>query len=285
MSSSSDPTLKASIYFLSRLPKYSTIKPYTLRYRPSNDFPQTNVERTLHEIEINDLRKFPGLKYEECGFKMARMNGGGGMRYEDYDDDEKVEGVHQREVVDVVRGALGARECVVCDYVIRKRDPDWPISKGESYKWQQPASAAHIDHTYDAGVKIVRDVYREKADLVLSGRWQCVNVWHPLQGPLVDWPLALCDGSTVDFENDTMAGDIVDKDAVFENTQVHFNPEQKWYYLSDQMPEELLIFKNADSEEESGGSPGVPHASFDNPRTTDEDVRRESIEFRVLVRY
>ena len=82
------------------------------------------------------------------------------------------------------------------------------------------------------------------------------SVWHPLQGPLVDWPLALCDGSTVDFENDTMAGDIVDKDAVFENTQVHFNPEQRWYYLSDQTPEELLIFKNADSEEESGGMPG-----------------------------
>jgi hypothetical protein len=142
------------------------------------------------------------------------------------------------------------------------------------------------------------------------------SVWHPLQGPLVDWPLALCDGSTVDFENDTMAGDIVDKDAVFENTQVHFNPKQKWYYLPDQMPGELLIFKNADSQEESGGMPGkfiyvfllsgpclelvlfdtrslyglprllgVPHASFDNPRTTDEDVRRESIEFRVLVRW
>jgi hypothetical protein len=53
-----------------------------------------------------------------------------------------------------------------------------------------------------------------------------------------------------------MAGDIVDEDAVFENTQVHFNPEQKWYYLPDHMPEELLIFKNADSQEESGGMPG-----------------------------
>jgi hypothetical protein len=112
-----------------------------------------------------------------------------------------------------------------------------------------------------------------------------------------------------------MAGDIVDKEAVFENTQVHFNAEQRWYYLSNQRAEELLIFKNADSEEESGGMPGefaskfgflclfgrllfqclflawltmtsgVPHASFDNPRATEGDVRRESIEFRVLVRW
>lgn len=30
---------------------------------------------------------------------------------------------------------------------------------------------------------------------------------------------------------------------------------------------------------------GVPHASFDNPLTVDSDIRRESIEFRTLVRW
>jgi hypothetical protein len=115
---SSDLNLKASIYFLARSPKYSTIKPYTLRYRPENGFAQTNVERILHEIEIRDLRKSPELKYEECGFKMVRLNGSGGMRYEDYDDLEVVEGRHQREVVDAVREGLGAREVFVCDYVV-----------------------------------------------------------------------------------------------------------------------------------------------------------------------
>ena len=50
---------------------------------------------------------------------MARMKGGENkMRYEDYDDLEMVEGKHQKEVVDVVREALRAREVVVCDYVV-----------------------------------------------------------------------------------------------------------------------------------------------------------------------
>jgi hypothetical protein len=53
-----------------------------------------------------------------------------------------------------------------------------------------------------------------------------------------------------------MAGDVVDRNQVFENTQVHFNPDMKWYYLSDQMPDELIIFKNADSEEPRGATPG-----------------------------
>lgn len=88
------------------------------------------------------------------------------------------------------------------------------------------------------------------------------SVWHPLQGPLVDWPLALCDAQTVDFKNDTMAGDVVDRDNVFENTQVHYNPGQKWYYLSNQMPTELVIFKNADSEEPNGATPGSLRARW-----------------------
>lgn len=72
----------------------------------------------------------------------------------------------------------------------------------------------------------------------------------------MDWPLAVCDARTVNFAEDTMAGDVVDRDQVFENTQVHHNPEQKWYYLSGQMPDELVLFKNADSEERLGASPG-----------------------------
>lgn len=43
-----------------------------------------------------------------------------------------------------------------------------------------------------------------------------------------------------------MAGDVVDRHAVFENTQVCFGEEQKWYYLPDQEVDEILIFKNAD---------------------------------------
>ena len=79
-----------------------------------------------------------------------------------------------------------------------------------------------------------------------------------------------------------MAGDVVDRNQVFENTQVHYNSGQKWYYLSGQMPDELILFKNADSEEPAGATPGVPHASFDNPQKRDTDFRRESIEMRVL---
>ena len=64
----------------------------------------------------------------------------------------------------------------------------------------------------------------------------------------MDWPLALCDAGSVDFTNDTMAGDVVERKKAFENTQIHFNASQEWYYLKDQQSSELLMFKNADSQ-------------------------------------
>ena len=80
-------------------------------------------------------------------------------------------------------------------------------------------------------------------------------MWHPLRGPLVDWPLALCDASSVDFASDTVPGDVVDRSDFFENTQVHYSAEHNWYWLRDQMPNELLVFINADCRFERGAGP------------------------------
>lgn len=117
---------------------------------------------------------------------------------------------------------------------------------------------------------------------------------------MAGWPLALCDASTVDFERDVKSGDVVDRDAFFENLQVHHNERQRWHWLRDQMPSELLVFKNADSQSYDGSvsagpskrtatcgmdltSVGVPHGAFDNPEATQDDFARESTGIRFLV--
>jgi hypothetical protein len=157
MASQESQTVQGSIYFLSRNSLYNTVKPYTLRYRPTDSLPQTNVERNLHTIQIHDMRHEPNLVYEECGFCVVELNSV--MSYDDYDDAEKVESMHQKEVGDAVKRALGAKCVDVVDFVvriswqpgssllylqIRRRDPNWPFATGETYGSQQPASAAHI---------------------------------------------------------------------------------------------------------------------------------------------
>lgn len=92
-----------------------------------------------------------------------------------------------------------------------------------------------------------------RSNFLRCGLWN-TSVWHPIRGPCVDWPLAVCDAATVDFDKDTMASDFVDLWGYSENVQVHHSEAQRWYYLENQMPNELLVFKSADSEE---GKPGV----------------------------
>ena len=73
-----------------------------------------------------------------------------------------------------------------------------------------------------------------------------ISVWKPLRGPVRDWPLALCDVSTVD-PDDIQPGDLVYGDYVVENCQLHQSGGQKWYYLRDQGPEEAWVFVQSDS--------------------------------------
>ncbi|CAK7219339.1 hypothetical protein SCUCBS95973_003787 [Sporothrix curviconia] len=282
------------MHFLAREPKYAHEKPYTLRYTPAPEsgIQQTNIARVEHPVVFHDLRGRNDLQYDACGFGVVHLGGDDGSEaeeekpkfsYDDFAHNDRIENKHAPYVLEAVRLALGAASAELIDYVVRRRHEAWPVSTGQPYAYQQPASRAHIDHTYAGGVAVIREAHGDDADAVLSRRWQLVNAWHPLRGPLVDWPLAVCDARTVDFARDTMAGDVVDRHQVFENTQVHFDERQTWFYLQNQTPDEVVIFKNADSNEPAGATPGVPHAAFDNPLKTDADFRRESIEMRILV--
>ena len=103
-----------------------------------------------------------------------------------------------------------------------------------------------------------------KGPELLTSRYQCVkygpipssrflcayssrSIWRPLRGPLRDWPLALCDISTVDLAN-IHPGDLVHPNFVVENCQVNYNPNQQWHFISGQMPTEAWVFLQSDSK-------------------------------------
>lgn len=74
----------------------------------------------------------------------------------------------------------------------------------------------------------------------------------PLKEPARDWPLTLCDTRTVDPETDFQPSDQIDPDEISEVINVHYASRQRWCYAIDQMPGEVWVFLQADSN----GSPG-----------------------------
>lgn len=79
-------------------------------------------------------------------------------------------------------------------------------------------------------------------------RYQVVNIWKPLVGPLRDWPLTLCNPKSIKPEDDLQLMDRVYAVNIEESIQIHYSLEQEWRYLKDQTPEEALIFRGGDSE-------------------------------------
>ena len=73
-----------------------------------------------------------------------------------------------------------------------------------------------------------------------------VSVWRPLN-VTDDWPLAVCDYSTIDKKNDILLTDSIRRSMVSEVSLLHYNEAHKWYYLKDHGVDDLLVFRNTDS--------------------------------------
>ncbi|CAD6584202.1 MAG: hypothetical protein ASARMPRED_001627 [Alectoria sarmentosa] len=248
-SSDNEPTTDSgnfdtSLYFFARCYEHKTVKPYALRYQPDDDLPRTNFVAEKRRIKVHDIRQNQTkLTFEKCGFQILSFPSS--MSHDDFLDSYKIQSVYLKEVREMLKKALDAPHAYILDYAVRSRGSSFPYSEGSQRDdvAYQPIHMAHIDLTFSEAVRVIKHLYGHNAPSVLGARWHVVTIWQPLKGPVRDWPLGLCDASTVNFNEDTMASDIVFPDHYTENVQVHHDPQHKWYYLSDQKPDEALVFK------------------------------------------
>ncbi|KAL6895046.1 hypothetical protein GGI43DRAFT_424494 [Trichoderma evansii] len=261
------------MYYLDRVQLYDIEKPYSMRYLPEEDIPQCNYVKVKYPISVKSMRESGPFRIDECGFQLIDIHSK--LTYDDFWINEKVQSVYITEVKKALKLELGAKYVHVLDYAVRKRHESFPVSTGEEYQYDQPTALAHIDFTAKEGERIIRVLFGDRAEEVLKGRWQAINVWKPIKGPLDDWPLGLCDARSVDFANDTIAGDIVFDDFVTENLQIFPSPNFQWYYVPDQNIWEALMFKSADR---------CPHSGFYNPYVREGNLR-ESLDCRTFVFY
>jgi hypothetical protein len=80
-----------------------------------------------------------------------------------------------------------------------------------------------------------------------------ISVWRPINGAVQDWPLAIMDGKSIRQDNlhatDLWKNQFEELGSTY---NISHDPEQKWYYLGGQRPDEALLIKIYDSD------PNVP---------------------------
>ncbi|KXS94833.1 hypothetical protein AC578_3668 [Pseudocercospora eumusae] len=279
-------TITSRINFLARDPIYEHEKPYNLKFDPPKGQPYTNIKADTRDTCIEDIRgREQNFRMETQGFAVLSLEDDGEegttMAYEDFDDRTKCQDVYCKQVAEGLKRMLGASRVQIFEYVVRKRHAQFPVATGEEYQFNQPTNTAHIDMTPAWAQETLHQMNPNEP--LPSSRFQFVNVWKPLRGPVRDWPLALCDPSTLS-SSDLCSSDIVFEEQMIENYLVHSNDTQRWYYLSDQEASEAWVFLQADSRRTGNGkSRGVPHCSFLHPRSLESKWPRESIEVRAAV--
>ncbi|KAI1500563.1 hypothetical protein F5X99DRAFT_234224 [Biscogniauxia marginata] len=177
------------------------------------------------------------------------------------------------------------RKVAFFDNVVRKRVPLYPSAKGAPATAAQPFRYAHVDFTaHGATLKLENALGEDLLRQRLEMKCDVINIWRLLNDrPTRDWPLAFCDWRTVDPADDLIANDVVYQRGLGESCFLQRNPGHHWWYLPDQQPDEVAVFRNVRVDDENFAR-GF-HCAFFNPLATPEDAMRESIEVRLAAFY
>lgn len=141
---------------------------------------------------------------------------------------------------------------------------------------------AHVDFAPIAAPMLAARENQEQGLPIRSySRLMIVQAWRALSSPPQDFPLALCDSTTV-LDTDIIEREYTsDTGASWKQVLLKYNPIQRWYYFPEMTSDEVILWKGFDSDVNSG--PGAPHTGFDNRRAHPHAKQRESIEARFYV--
>ncbi|KAK5171084.1 uncharacterized protein LTR77_004228 [Saxophila tyrrhenica] len=275
-----------AINFITPQPQGCLEKPYQLKYEAPDGFPPTNIVSDEHMQRLADVRgREAQFSVPRNGFTIIKLEDQ--LSYEEYDNEDLVRKVYFKQVAEAVQELLGASRVQIFEHVASTLGPgsrtviDSDSCENET-QVSQSQRGSRIDVTPSWAAGLAEHMNELKGIELPSGDLQFVNIWKPLRGPIKDWPLAVCDASTVS-KDDLRESDIVFSDRVVENLLVQHNPKQEWYFISDQTPSEAWVFLQADSN--ASGHLGVPHSSFQRPDSANEGIPRESIEVRAIAYY
>ena len=251
-------------------------RPRNYTFDPPPGVPRSNSGHEAHTVAIHDVRPVAGdMTLDRVGFAVLHQQ----SAVRDFWDEDELRRTYYPEAERVIAEATGASKVFIFDHTLRRRVKgavDWSRDAP-----RQPATRVHVDHTARSGPQRVRDFFGDKADALLRGRVQVINLWRPVRGPLRDAPLAVCDAGSV-APNDLVASDLVYQHRVGETYGVTFNPAHRWFYVPEMQPHEALLLKCYDSETD-GRARFAPHTAFEDPTVPDDVLPRESIELRTLV--
>lgn len=248
----------------------------------------TNVgeRRTMYykrPLNVRDARAIePTPTVSTDGFTLVKHE----TQCSNMSDQEMVTSILYKEYADLLQDLTGCTKVKVTQHQYRNGYGGLPEGHPRAARATPNGSAGDY-----GGIHSDVTPYSEPGwkPLVEERHFQVFNFWQSTDPvlPIQVMPLSLCDMNSVE------SGDMIYADSwnQTENPRklvsyrLAFSEAQRWYYYPKMQPNELLVFKQYDTREQSPNRRCVFHGAIDLPDAHDDAPLRESIEVRLLALY
>ena len=250
-----------------------------------------------HRVPIRDARSIADrFNLDEHGFVLAAHR----SAVRDFTDSAEVDATYPAEVLEIVRKLTGADRVALRGWMIRtsgdiRERGEKIVGYTHQGGVQPPAAEAHVDFTPQQAERMARSTYAsEFPGAKPYSRFIASSLWRAFSEPPQDWPLALCDGSSVGLDEgtpnalfvvdelpgpDAMLAEMPGEEDAITASIFHYNPDHRWWYFSAMRRDEVILLKFHDSDRSKACR--VPHTAFFDPSAIDANPR-QSIEFRTF---
>ncbi len=179
---------------------------------------------------------------------------------------------YETEITELLKHSIHAQEVYVFDHTLRIDDPK---------ATRKPARNVHNDYSSQGAHQRLADLMgTQKAREFQQGHFGFVNIWRPVEHPIITSPLGFIKPSSMQAD-DWMNIELIYPDREGQILGVAANPNHQWFYQANMQPEDVIIFNIYDNR----GRPHLAHSALDIIGQPDSPIPRKSIETRTLVRY
>jgi hypothetical protein len=183
---------------------------------------------------------------------------------------------YRSHLVPLMLELTGADEIIVQRGSVR-RQAQLNATLGEPVPSSIPVNFVHSDFTPKGALQAEASYPAPSRQSIR--RKAMFNMWKLLSPGPTNTPLALCDSSSVRPDDIILGDSNLPDGRSFETAFFRYNKNHRWHYYSDLTAEQLLVFKQSDTDEHFPLL--VPHTAFnDNSRPL--AASRVSIETRCL---
>jgi hypothetical protein len=244
---------------------------------PPTGVPERNFSDMAFSVTLQDIRgREVDFSLDKDSFQM--LENIHNSKETDFASDDSIKGNYYPEVEGVLfEHVPGCDRVFIFDHTIRSVDPSAS---------RPPLTRCHLDQTPESAKARVRYHLPRDAEELLKGRFRIINVWRPINGPVVEYPLGMISASSA-AEEDFVNIKYIYPHRTGETGGVKYSDAHKWYYWSGVTNNERILLQCFDSEAFKPESKVVggraPHSAFVDPRSPEGSPARMSIEVRALV--